>query len=465
MATIAAPPLDALQLERALVAVDPAVCLVAPRILRRVIKADRRLVGLGLRVPHIKSYVIAREALRRIATRDELGVASGRELPEIVVLLVRPEPDKLAALSGEEALVLYWRLLFHAQLHIALEARLSEGRVTGAGVRHRIQRIGPTEFDAIRDMLHQENFLMPPRDDRTVYIEFAALYLELRQFAPRLLPRYFSGLTDLAAIDALLAEDVDAAAVLARTRPPGAPEPAAVTRPNGQALRPREALIEPVAGPPSEKAYRQFVLRADRARAVGNVVRAAILRMQAAHVAQPGRERGARNAAKAELAVLVDRLKPALQLTETEAKTWRLVLPSLLGPAAHGVWPVEARMLYDLQKVCVDHERELYTADLVEWVRSAFRRPIRRPLPEERQVLLLKHLRTAARRLRSVRVPEADRSQLVEMLLAAVTRKERELRERFRPRVVGVLDEAGLVPQNLPQCVAATRLLRNCWIT
>jgi hypothetical protein len=454
-------PIDIAQLEQALLAVDSAVCLAPARVVRRIIKADRRIVGLGLRVPHVKSYVIAREALLRLATPDELGIAPGRQLPETVVLLVRPEPDKLAALTREEALVLYWRLLFHARLHVALDARLGEGRMTAAGVRHRIQRIGPTEFDAIRTVLRQENFLMPPRDDRTAYVEFAALYLELRHFAPALLPRYFPGLTDQAATDALLAEDVDAAQVLAHTRPPGAPDPAAVCRPNGAAPRPRDHADEGPTGPPSEPEYRRLVARADQARAVGNVVRAAILRMQAAGVALPGRERGARNAARAELAVLVDRLRPALGLGDAEVKAWRLVLPGLLGPAARGAWPVEARLLYDLQKVCIDHERELYAADLVEWIRSGFRRPIKRPLPEQREVLLLKHLRAAARRLRTARLAEADLVHLGRLLLAAVTRKERELRERFRPRVVAVFDQAGLVPQNLPEQVARDKVVEE----
>jgi len=94
MSTPAAqPPIDLALLEQVLLAADPAVCLVPSRILRRVIKADRRLVGLGLRVPHVKSYVISRDALLKLATRGELGVPPGRDLPETVVLLVRPEPD------------------------------------------------------------------------------------------------------------------------------------------------------------------------------------------------------------------------------------------------------------------------------------------------------------------------------------------------------------------------------------
>ncbi len=462
MIPTAPPTIDAAQLEQALLAADPAVCMAPSRILRRVIKADRRLVGLGLRVPHVKSYVIGRDALLKLATRDELGVPPERDLPETVILLVRPEPDKLAALSRDEALVNYWRLLFHARIHTTLDGRLADGKLTAAGVRHRIQHIGPTEFDAVRDVLRQENFLMPPRDDLSAYVEFAAVYLELRQFVPSLVPRYFPGLADRAGIDALMAEDVDAVDVMIHTRPAGAPDPETVPRPDADAARPRERAEEaPPSGTPNEDDYRGLVARADKARALGNVVRAAVLRMWAAAVAQPGRERGARNAARAELSLLVDRLQPALGLSDSEAKVWRQVLPSLLPPAARGVWPVEARLLYDLQKVCVDHERELYAVDLVEWVRSLFRRPIKRQLPEQRVVLLLKHLRTATGRLKTVRISEADRVHLVHMLLGAVTRKEKELRERFRPGVVAVLTQAGLVPQNLPERVARDKLVEE----
>jgi hypothetical protein len=462
MSTTPPPRIDVAQLEQALLAADPAVCLAPPRILRRVIKADRRLVGLGLRVPHVKSYVIGREALLKLATRDELGLPPDRALSETVVLLVRPEADKLAALGRDEALVQYWRLLFHARVHGALDARLAEGRLSEAAVRRRIQRIGPTEFDAIRAVLRQENFLMPPRDDRTTYVEFAAVYLELRHFAPSLVPHYFPGLADLADVEGVLREDVAAEELLAACRPPGAPDPAAVSATNGAASRPRDRADEaPPLGPPSEVDYRRLVLRADAARARGNVVRAATLRMQAAAVAQPKRVRGARNAARAELSLLVDRLRPALGLDESAAKAWRQVLPCLLAPAARGVWPVEKRLLYDLQKVCVDHERDLYAADLVEWLRSGFRRPIKRPLPEQREVLLLKHLRGAGRRLRTARMPEDERRQLGLLVLAAVSRKEEELRERFRPRIVAVLDEIGLEPANVPERVARDKLVEE----
>src|SRR6185437_7924560 len=85
------------ELQRLLTRADPAALLVPPRILRRVIKRDRELVSPGLQVPHRHSYVIARERLLVLADRDELGIESGRELPPILLLLPRPDRQRLAA--------------------------------------------------------------------------------------------------------------------------------------------------------------------------------------------------------------------------------------------------------------------------------------------------------------------------------------------------------------------------------
>jgi len=90
MATLDAPRLDAAVLGRLLAAADPAALLVPPRVLRRVIKHDRRLTALGLQVPHRRSYVIGCEALLALATRHELGVEPDRELPPHLLRIARP---------------------------------------------------------------------------------------------------------------------------------------------------------------------------------------------------------------------------------------------------------------------------------------------------------------------------------------------------------------------------------------
>src|SRR5262249_50966188 len=156
-----------------------------PRILRRVIKTHRRLPGLGLSVPHARCYALRRDALLEIVAPDELGTTA--TLPPQVILLARPTPGEVAGRTPAEILTRLWRSAFHAQVHVALDERLESGALSEAIIRHRIDRIGQTEFDEIRAALRHDDRLLPPGGDREAYTEFAALYLELSHFAPRLL--------------------------------------------------------------------------------------------------------------------------------------------------------------------------------------------------------------------------------------------------------------------------------------
>ena len=87
-----------------------AVLLVPPRLLRRIIKRDRKLTHLGLQVPHRKCYVIGREDLLALATLNDLGVRPQRGLPETLLRLYGPSPDRLAVEGRGQTLVKYWAL-------------------------------------------------------------------------------------------------------------------------------------------------------------------------------------------------------------------------------------------------------------------------------------------------------------------------------------------------------------------
>src|SRR5215831_3671076 len=154
------------------------------RVVRRVIKQHRRLPGIGLQVPHARCYTLPRGALERLVDRDELTVDAAA-LPEDVVIFGGPR-EPLAA-GDAAALSRAWRAIFHGRVHRALEALGASGAITRSSIRERIHRIGQTEFDEIRAVLRQEELLLPPVDDVAAYIEFVALYLELRAFAPRTL--------------------------------------------------------------------------------------------------------------------------------------------------------------------------------------------------------------------------------------------------------------------------------------
>src|SRR5207253_5803924 len=221
----------------------------------------------------------------------------------------------------------------------------------------RIHRIGQAEFDEIRTVLRQEKFLLPPRDDRTAYEEFAAVFLEMSFFAASLLPRYFPAIDDFSRILDILAEDVDAAAIFAAIRLAGAPEPTVMAdEPEPVEAPPDDELvgIPHVRRRESERRYRRLIAHSERAAAAGNHVRAAIDHARAAESAGSKHHAAkARDRAAVALDRLLERLQHALQFDDVEAKSWRGSLAVLLPRAARGIWPAEARLLYDLQQVCV----------------------------------------------------------------------------------------------------------------
>jgi hypothetical protein len=447
--------LTVLDLDRRLRAAEPAALLVPPRLLRRVIKKDRKLSGVGLQVPHRKCYVVARDALFQIVDRGDLGLEPDRELPETVILLPRPDPERLRRRRDQDVLARFWRLLFHAAVHRAIAAR----ELTLKEVRDRARAIGLAAFAEIRSVLRQERFLLPPQDDAAAYEEFAALYMELATFAPSLVPHCFPAIDDFTKVDRLLAADVDCAGLLAATRPAGAPDLPTVELP-----RTDEPAPEPVTNGRRDVDLadsQTFASLAGLAASRGNDVRAALRFMQCARVAPRARRAEARAAAEQELQKLVKRLRPALDLSSDEAAAWRHVLPALLEPASHGVWPAEARLLYNLQKICIDHEQPAAAPHPAEWFYSRFRQPFVQPLPDVPAVLAVKRLRRACNQLHAARLAEDERRALGDLFNAALHRAETRLRNRLRPRIVEALSDVGLVPANYPERISRDKLVEE----
>lgn len=487
-------PLTLPALEAALRARDPSVRLVLPRIVRRVILEDRELTTWGIRVPHRKSYVASTDRLLEIADREELGLEPGQRAPTRLTLLPAPDPEWLAGQPPGDVLRRYWRLLFHARVHVAMEDQVAAGRLGPAELRQRMHRIGPGVLAEAREVLAQDGFLLPPADEREVFIEFAAVYLELRYFAPGLLCRYFPVVERFEAIDAVLTEDIAADDLFAATRPEGADPPQEAPEPeaddawaipeNGEAIEPapgettsagtvgaEEGILPGSAGedakplparpPRVHWRFQRLWARAGRASRLGNQVRAILLRTKVARLAPAAQAAEARSSIQADVHRLAVRLQVALDLPPEEAPGWQEALCALARHAPRATWSAEARLLYDLQKACVDYEREIHASDLVEWVLSLGRRPIKRRLPGQSDILMSTHLRSAQRRLPVVRLNALKRRQLADLLRRGIQRVEERIRSRFRPEIHGVLDEVGLVPANLPERVARQKLVEE----
>ncbi|MBW3598234.1 MAG: hypothetical protein KY475_13305 [Planctomycetes bacterium] len=451
------------ELRQALNSAEPAALLIEPRILRRVIRLDRRLPGLGLLVPHRKCYVVDRERLLAFVDWSELELPPGAELPSTVILLSKPaDEEELVLGRGEETLHQYWRLLFHARVHSALEQRIAQCASPDNCAAERRAAIGAVEFAEIRTVLLQDDFLFPEPNDLETYIEFAAVHLELRYFAERELPVYFPAVRDWSEIDRLVRQDIDHASLFQATWLPGAPAPDGASveqlaRPSGAASS--AAVQAPSSASPAR--FERLQAKANRASADGNGVKAAIWQMRAARVASPPDKDAARNQAERELACVVDRLQNALELSSEDAERWLSALMPLLAPAAQGYWSNEARLLYDLQKVCVEQERGVFKLDLIEWVRGQGRRPLRRSLPVLREALISRRLRTAHRRTGAARIGTEERERLLSLLSETLHRVEHRLRERTRPVVTQIFDEVGLIPENIPERVARRKLIEE----
>ena len=435
---------------------EPGAFFVLPRVVRRVWQSELEIASPWVPPPHSKSCVIERDRLLWLVARDELGVDTDTPLPQRLILIARPEEDRLQGFAREDLLRHYWRLLFHARIDFELGPKTTPSRMTVAELRSRIDSIGQTQFDEVRSVLRNEQMLLRPDDPRHVYAEFVAVWHELHTFAPALLPLYFPSLDNDEVVLRVIGPDCDAAALLEATRPSDLSPTMTVpfTPSTGDVA---EALLEGSQihlASRSPRKYAALVHRANRLRTDGNNVRAALVRRQAFDVAPLDLMNEARQELLREIELLVLRVQAALELTDDEVRPWLAMCERLLPAARRGFWNANARLLFDLQQVCLDHEQEIYKVDLVRWLRSLGKDSLKHPLPNQRVVLMSKHLRSAALRVPAVQIDSEGRQELSDLLHAAADAAEHLLRKRMEPLVASALTEAGFVPNGVVERVA-----------
>jgi hypothetical protein len=434
------------ELQKALSKQDHAAVLVSLRVIERVIQAVCNLQGLNWSVPHSKSIVVDRHILFRFVEQDDLILGPDRLLPQTVILLAHPRSEDLTEKETPKTLLKYWQRLFHANVHLILEDRFQERLLTDAIIQERMDQIGQAEFEEIRSVLLSEKYLFEKASQKDIYIEFVAVFLELKFFVPHLLSVYFPAVRNFTLIEEIIAQDLDADALFQRTRLEKAPDPV---------LRPRDESDE------SHEFYWKLARNADRATEQGNIVKAAILRTRAARVAPAALTPTTRADAEGNLKQLTDRLKTALQLSDAEAAELFQYLKQLLDKADQGRHPVEAALLYDLQKICDDFEQEQFALDLVDSALSMGRKPVKRPLPSQKYVKIIRHLRSAVQRLTGARLKEDDRAQLSKLLQTALHRSEDRLRSRFKPVIEAVMEDVGLGPANALERIAFNKVVEE----
>ena len=416
-------------LETRLREVEPAVRVVKERHLRRVAAAFHPDVAQWVAVDAVR----AADVLPAAALAD----AGGR------VLLVTDPADRFWAVPAEPELLRdYWRVLFRAAVAERVAAE-------------RFAELGPLAANEARFVLETDRVVPLGADTATVYRAFAAAAADLAVFAPHELAAVFPAVPDPARVLAVVGQDADVPALFARTRPPGAADP---QPPHADALDCDPDVVR--ADEPPTVPGSGMLRRADRQAALGNHVRAAILRTRsAARLDGADRTKAEAEARSAVHDGLVRRLRAVFGWDYETAKAWTRALVPLLPAAAAGVWPRAARALYDLQRIGVDLEKELYAVDPVEWAGTLGRRPAVRPLTRARKLILLRHLSRAEKHLSRTRVDPADRERLAQLIRGEMAKTEAAVRAELGPVVEGVLADVGFRPANLPERVARDKIV------
>jgi hypothetical protein len=245
-----------------------------------------------------------------------------------------------------------------------------------------------------------------------------------------------------------------------------------------------------------------LLVAAKQAGAEGNIVRSMLIRAAVARVDGDVREEAERGLVE-DLDALAHRLEQALTPRDSPDKTldslspyraqhtryhssdqehhghghghghnepsagpeeWPALLRPLVDRAASRAaapWNAEARLLYDLQKACVDNERVSSTIDLVTWLNTFGSVPLRRVLPAQREIRVLKQFRSASRWVPSLKVSDDARRRIEALTVFWADSAEDNLRAMVRPVLRNALDSVGLRPTNTPESVSRNRMVEE----
>ncbi len=444
-----------------------ASVVVDPRVLRRIIKAHR---GAGGLVPHARCYVLTRGELGALGLAGELGRPIDT-LPDPVILLSRPAPRELGGEGGVAALNRLWRAAFHSRVHIALEQQLRDGTLDQATLRAKIDAIGQIEFDEIRATLRHDDLVLPPYDDREIFVEFAALFLELHRFAPELIVTTFPGLGEPERIVRLLAEHVDSAELFEAGRPAEVVLPTPrVSRSSAASFSTHLALkeladrrIEPLSAARAQA----LLARVAAARVKGNDARAILDAARACAASDLETTQRAQAEARAGLASLDARVNAAFREPRESGKPASdLSLAPLLRLVADaavvaGGYAPEARLLFALQRAAIAHEKLQHTVDVAGFLVSRGKRNVVRPLTALRELGVLQALHGATSLAHRARVSVADKRLLVAVVSQAASRARENLRAALRPKLERVLVEVGLRAESDPERLAQNTVVEE----
>ncbi|MFN6302093.1 MAG: hypothetical protein ACK42H_07870 [Planctomycetota bacterium] len=442
---------------------DPTAYLVEARVMRRFLRKQSRHPSLAVVLPHRETQVASLQDVCSVILPDELGLNHPPTATSEVILLQLPSVDQMEHWPIEELKLLLWRRLFHASIDRQLKNLHAPEQL--ALVQARIDALGQVEFDEAHHVLRNELRLLYPDSRVEAFREWVAHYWEFHSFDPERIATWFPSIHQIDQIEFKMRMDLPIESILQQTKISGAASIDTLSREaqDETVLKNTQKgwSIELTQGT-SERKYLWHMRRRDRSTERGNTVRSIISSLRAGRCAPSRSKRSkAESTAESDLRLLVKRLREAIGFPNSDSNQWHSVLMALSRNAIQGFWNSEKRLLYDLQKVCLDKERVSYRVDLLRWVSSFGSKPLRRPLYNLQEVQMAKHLASATARLVHVRLSGIEREKLTALLEQASHQADHQLRMRIRDPLRQTLLEVGMSPSSFPERVAMDKLVED----
>ena len=207
-----------------IVSTKKGIFILREKYIRDVIQMHQNLGLLDLYVPHTEEYTLPKEDFLNIAKLEMpdiySSIGSQENLPDIVILLREPTSKELSTYSLLHFRRYYWSLIFHGEIHKIQMQWEVENKISDHDIHTFIESIGRNIFEEIRYVLFHENLLFDQHNDREVFYEFIAYFLQFYNFAPQSLVKIFPILTNYEEIYKKIVElGFDVEQLLIRSRP------------------------------------------------------------------------------------------------------------------------------------------------------------------------------------------------------------------------------------------------------
>ena len=437
-------------IELELKSIEPRLLLVPRKVVDKVVLHQRKLPAiLGLisgQFSNVDSVWTDFETLNAIAQEIEFELEIGSLPFGRILLLAKIESEMSGKFNTEQRNILYWRRIFHAEVKLKFFELKEQGLLSSTKIENKIKTIGRTVFSEALMVLEQEHKIFPEQDITDKYISFAACFAELYRFSENLLTNYFPSIKDYEALLLIIKDDVSEDVIFQETRLTGTQNPHPTPETHAEE---------------SSEYFKRLSEQAEKESLLNNATESAILWTQANRVAPAELSADTLEKAHKEIRKLVKRLQSALNFNSNDFQNWESALLPLLDKADQGSFPVEARLLTELQSACEDYEQEIYRIDILGWAMSLGKKSMKRPLRFQRLIKIHQRLKEASLNAITTRLAFGDRKKLETLLQLVWKQNEKKLRNEIRPIIENNLQLVGLKGEGAFGEIARRRLVEE----